>query len=81
MCTEFAKRLKLLREEHSIQQKELAKYLDYVGSAISNYETRRNKSPLARHQKIYSGNAGGGGAWEFRRTSQYCASVLFPIGS
>ena len=52
MCTEFAKRLKLLREEHSIQQKELAKYLDYVGSAISNYETGRNEPSLRQLVKI-----------------------------
>ena len=52
MCTEFAKRLKLLREEQCIQQKELAEHLDYVGSAISNYETGRNEPSLRQLVKI-----------------------------
>lgn len=49
---EFKDRLKALREEKGIKQCDVAEELDYVTSAISNYESGRNEPCISNLKKI-----------------------------
>lgn len=43
MKTLFSKRLKQLREEKGLKQAQIAEFLNYGSTAISNYESGRNE--------------------------------------
>lgn len=49
---EFNERLKNLRNERKIQQKDLASVLNYGATAISNYESGRNEPSISDLRKI-----------------------------
>lgn len=49
---DFSKRLKMLRNEKKLKQKQLADYLSYGHTAISNYESGRNEPSIADLKKI-----------------------------
>jgi len=52
MSSIFGEKLKLLREQKGLKQKELGDILNYVSSAISNYETGRNEPSMSDLCKI-----------------------------
>jgi len=49
---EFKDRLKALRKEFNMQQRDLAKILNYGSTAISNYESGRNEPSISDLTKI-----------------------------
>lgn len=51
---EFQERLRTLRKEHNLTQKTLAEHLNYGYTAISNYESGKNKPSINDLKKIAS---------------------------